>query len=93
MSFLVMGLSDYRRGFDWRPDLLHTLLQRVTTLYNSLLHTHTSVHIQVFTAVVWQRLPTADVPLTLGSRTVTGLTYQLLTATVHNATESQQFSH
>jgi hypothetical protein len=32
--------SDSRRGFDWRLDLLHTLIQRVTTLYSSLLRTH-----------------------------------------------------
>jgi hypothetical protein len=30
---------DYSRGFDWWPDLLHTLIQRITTLYISLLHT------------------------------------------------------
>jgi hypothetical protein len=29
-------------------------------------------------AVVWQQLPVVDVPLPLGSRTVCGLTYQLL---------------
>jgi hypothetical protein len=35
-------------------------------------------------AVAWQRLPTADVPLILGSRTILSLSYQLLTATAHN---------
>jgi hypothetical protein len=33
-------------------------------------HTHTSVHSHVFKAVASQRLPTADVPLPLGSRTI-----------------------
>jgi hypothetical protein len=34
---------------------------------------HTSVHSHVFTAVAWYRLPTADVPLPLVSRTVHSL--------------------
>jgi hypothetical protein len=54
---------DYRRGLDWWPDLLDSLIQRVTTLYSSLLHTHTSVHSHVFTVVAWLRLPTATEPL------------------------------
>jgi hypothetical protein len=36
-------MSDYRRGLDWWSDLLDSLIQRVTTLYSSLLHTHTLV--------------------------------------------------
>jgi hypothetical protein len=39
---------DYRRVLDRLLDLLHTSIQRVTTLYNSPLHTHT-----VFTAAAW----------------------------------------
>jgi hypothetical protein len=35
--------SDYRRVLDWWPNLLHILIQRVPTLYSSLLHTHTLV--------------------------------------------------
>jgi hypothetical protein len=31
--------SVYRRGLDWRPDLLDSLIQRVTTFYSSLLQT------------------------------------------------------
>jgi hypothetical protein len=46
--------------------------------------THTSVHSHVFTAVALYWLPTAEVPLLLGSWTVPGLSYQLLTATAHN---------
>jgi hypothetical protein len=34
---------------DWWPDLLDSLIQRVTTLYNWLICTHTSVHRHVFT--------------------------------------------
>jgi hypothetical protein len=43
---------DYRRGLDWWTDLLDSLIQRVTTLYSSLLyiHTYTSVHSHVFTS-------------------------------------------
>jgi hypothetical protein len=39
-------------------------------------HTNSS---QSSLAVAWYRFPTADVPLPLGSRTVPGLSYQLLT--------------
>jgi hypothetical protein len=59
-------------------------MQRVTTFYISLLHTHTSIHNHSFTAVACSRLPTADVPLPLGSRTVPSLSYKFLTATAHN---------
>jgi hypothetical protein len=50
--------------------------------------THTNVHSNVFIVVAWQRLPTTDLPLPLGSRTLAGLSYQLLTAT-----ESQSRSY
>jgi hypothetical protein len=53
----------------------------VTTIHH---YTHISVHSHVFIAVVWQRLPTVDVTLPLGSQTVPALSYQLLTATPHN---------
>jgi hypothetical protein len=46
---------DYRRVFDWWPELLEFFIQRVTKFYSSLIythtHTHTSVHSHVFTAV------------------------------------------
>jgi hypothetical protein len=35
-------------------------------------------------AVAWYWLSTTDVPFPLGSRTVSGLRYQLLTATAYN---------
>lgn len=45
--FIVIE-CDYRRVLDWRPDLLDTLLQGVTTIWRSLLHTqqcpHSSLH-------------------------------------------------
>jgi hypothetical protein len=41
---------EYSRGLYWWPDLLDSLIQRVTTLYSSLLHTHTSSHSHVFTS-------------------------------------------
>jgi hypothetical protein len=55
--------------------------------YDSLTELHaleiavTTAHIkssQSSLAVVWQRLPTVDVPLPLGSRPVPGLSYKLL---------------
>jgi hypothetical protein len=60
ISFILSrDFSDSRRGFDWRPDILNTLIQRVATLYISLLHTHThththnSVHSHVIIAIAW----------------------------------------
>jgi hypothetical protein len=46
-------------------------------------HTLTSVHSLIFTAVARWRLPTADVSLPLGSRTIHGLSFlqQQLTTT------------
>jgi hypothetical protein len=58
-----------------------------TNNYGNLTELHTpkitvtTAHIkssQSSLAVAWYRLPTADVPLTLGSRTRPGLSYQLL---------------
>jgi hypothetical protein len=53
-SHVVME-CDYRWVLDCSLNLLDTLIQHVTTLYISLLHTHahTSVHSHVFTAVAW----------------------------------------
>jgi hypothetical protein len=44
---------------------------------------HNSVHNRVFTAVAWYWLPTTDAPLSLGIRTVPGISYQLVTGTAH----------
>jgi hypothetical protein len=68
----------------------------IELLYNSLLHftvhyyTQTSVLslLQSPLAVAWYRLPTANVLLPLGSQTVPGLSYQLLTATPYNSRTS-----
>jgi hypothetical protein len=49
-------------------------------------HTHSGIYSNVFTAIAWYRLSTTDVPLPLGSWNVSGLSYQLLTATAHNWT-------
>jgi hypothetical protein len=67
--------SDYRRVLDWWPDFLNSFIQRLTTLYSTLLQaqTHTSVRSHVFTVVAWQRLPKADIHLPLGSQTIPGL--------------------
>jgi hypothetical protein len=86
---IVMCWSDCRRGLDWLSDLLDSLIQLVTTLDSSLLHTHTHTHTLVYVvtsslAVAWYRLSTTDVPLPLGSRTIPGLRYQLVTAAAHN---------
>jgi hypothetical protein len=54
---IVTWWSDYGRVLEWWSDLLDSLIQGVTTLYSSLLHTHThthtTVHSNVFTAVAW----------------------------------------
>jgi hypothetical protein len=69
-----------------------------TFRYSAWLHftvrcyTHTSVHSHVFTAVAWYRLPTADIRLSLGSRTVPDLSYQLLKQHL-TTTATQQFSN
>jgi hypothetical protein len=72
-------VSDYRRVLEWWLNLLHTLVQCLTTLYISPSHTYTIVHSHVFTAVALYRLP-----LPMGSRNVPGLSYQLSTARAHN---------
>jgi hypothetical protein len=41
---IVTCLSDYRRVLDWWSHLFYSFIQRVATLYNSLLHTHTHTH-------------------------------------------------
>jgi hypothetical protein len=48
-TYCHMYECDYRRVLDWWPDLLDSLIQRVTTLYSSLLHTHTHTHTHVST--------------------------------------------
>jgi hypothetical protein len=48
VGYIVTWQSDYRRVLDWWPDLLDSLIQRVTTLYNSLLHRQNSVRSHVF---------------------------------------------
>jgi hypothetical protein len=55
------------------------------TLQFTVTHTHTPVFtVTSLLAVVWYRLPKAEVPLPLVSRTVPGLSYHLLKATAHN---------
>jgi hypothetical protein len=82
LTVICILSRDYRRVLDWWSDLLDSLIHRVATIYSSLLHTQTSVHSHVFTAVAWHRLPTtADVLLPLGSRTGPGFSYQILAAT------------
>jgi hypothetical protein len=62
-----------------------------TLCYSAWLHftghyyTHTLLSTVTFSLVVaWQRLPTVDPPLPLGSRNVSGFSYQLFTETAHN---------
>jgi hypothetical protein len=78
-------------------------LQNVATNnYDSLTELHipritvTAAHMktsQSSLAVAWKRLPTADIPVHLGSRTISGLSYQLLTSHSCNSrlTESQPY--
>jgi hypothetical protein len=42
-SVLSRDFSDCRRVLDWWPDLLDSLIMRVTTLHSSLLHTVSTV--------------------------------------------------
>jgi hypothetical protein len=51
--YIGMCMSDYSQVLDWWSHLLDSLIQRVTTLYNLVLDTYTSVHSYVFTAVAW----------------------------------------
>jgi hypothetical protein len=72
----VTCMSDYRRGLDCWSDLLESLIH---------CHTQTSVlYLLVFTSRCLVAASTADDPLPLGSRTIPGLSYQLLRATAHN---------
>jgi hypothetical protein len=67
-----IGLFDTARDYTLQFTIIHT-------------HTHTQVSaVRASLAVARQRFPTADVPLPIGSRTIPGLSYQLLTATAHN---------
>jgi hypothetical protein len=66
---------DHRGGLGL---ILDSLIERVTTFYNSPLHTHTHTHTRTIMstvtstlAVARQRIPTANVALTLGSRIIT----------------------
>jgi hypothetical protein len=43
---------DYRRASVWCFDLWDSLIQRVTTLYNSPLHTHTHTHTHTLVSTV-----------------------------------------
>jgi hypothetical protein len=84
-TYCHVTMCDNRRSLDLLLDLLDNLISswlHFTFCYYT--HAHTSVHCHVFTAISLQLLPTADVPLPLGSRTVPDLSYQLLTATAHN---------
>jgi hypothetical protein len=48
-----------------------------------------SVHSNVSIAIAWSWLSTFDDPLPLGSRTVPGLSYNILTATAQNKLNSE----
>jgi hypothetical protein len=52
MQYIVTCMNDYRQILDCLSDLFYSLIQRVTTIYNSLLHIHAylSVDSQVFTS-------------------------------------------
>jgi hypothetical protein len=57
---------------------------RDNTLQFTVKHAQTSVHRHIFTSRCLVAASTADVRLSLGSRTVRCLDYQLLTATAHH---------
>jgi hypothetical protein len=50
---------DYRRVLDWWSHLFYFLIQRVTTLYSSLLHTQIHTHTQTHTTVFSSRCSVA----------------------------------
>jgi hypothetical protein len=55
----------------WIDDRIYwALIQRLTTLWSSFLHTHASVHSHVFTSRCSVMASNTDVPLPLGSPTV-----------------------
>jgi hypothetical protein len=56
----------------------------IHTVYSSPEDKLKSSQPAVSSAVFWERLRTADNPLSLGSRTVPDLSYQLLTSATHN---------
>jgi hypothetical protein len=84
----------------WIGNWIYWTLTLVTTNnYDSLNQLHTpkitvtTAHInssQALLAVAWYRLPTADVPLPLDSRTLPGLSYQLLNLHNCNSQLTQQ---
>jgi hypothetical protein len=60
----------------------------------TITHTHTVVFTVTSSLIVARyRLLTADVPFPLGSRTIHGLSYELLTATDHNWTSSSYLTN
>jgi hypothetical protein len=72
--------------YSWILDWLDSWTQHMSILYNSLLHTHILVSTVISSlTIAWYQLPTVDIPLTLGSWTIPGPSYQLLTATAHNS--------
>jgi hypothetical protein len=63
--------SDYRRVSGMITGFIgHFDTARDYTVQFTITHTNTSVHNYLFTAVVWSRLPTEEVPLAVGFRTV-----------------------
>jgi hypothetical protein len=71
-----IGLFDTVHDYPWQFTITHT-------------HTHTPTHsamspVLSSLAVAGSQLAMADVPLPLGSWTIPGLSYQLLTPTAHN---------
>jgi hypothetical protein len=61
--------------------------------YNDDPVTGTVVHSHIFTAVAWWRLSAADVPFPVCSRSVPGLSYQLLTETAHKDNPSSSVTN
>jgi hypothetical protein len=77
-----------------RFELVIGFIELMTSNYSAIANSHTlqftTARTKTFQSAVsspvvaWQRLPTAGFPLTVGSRTIPSLSYQLLTATAHN---------
>jgi hypothetical protein len=70
--------SDYRRSLDWWPDLLHTLIQRVTAIYSSLVSAVTSSLLLLGSGFQRRKFPFLWVP-ELSPTSATGFSKQQLT--------------
>jgi hypothetical protein len=74
--FIYVNIDDV---LDWWSDLFDSLMRNMWLHPTVYCYTYTYTHIgaqsRVFSAVAWQQLPTGEVLIPLGSRTVPDLSY------------------